>query len=165
MPNAVNRNLDALQPAFLAKVRLWLNDVAAESKSPRGSLSGVELYVNETLRSYARSDELYAQGRDPKKPGPIVTNAKGGQSPHNFGLAVDVYPMRNGKAIFNFDQDPALMRAMERVAVLAKGRGIDWGGNFKSIKDLPHFQDADMPALVVCQQRWANGWIPGVSHA
>jgi peptidoglycan L-alanyl-D-glutamate endopeptidase CwlK len=38
-------------------------------------------------RSTAKQDELYAQGRT--TPGPIVTNARGGQSPHEFGLAID----------------------------------------------------------------------------
>jgi peptidoglycan L-alanyl-D-glutamate endopeptidase CwlK len=41
-----------------------------------------------TLRTFAEQDGLYAQGRS--KPGAIVTNAKGGQSYHNYGLAIDI---------------------------------------------------------------------------
>lgn len=38
-------------------------------------------------RSVAEQNELHAQGRT--KPGKIVTNAKGGESFHNFGIAAD----------------------------------------------------------------------------
>jgi len=41
-----------------------------------------------TLRTFAEQDNLYAQGRT--KPGPVVTYAKGGQSYHNYGLAIDI---------------------------------------------------------------------------
>lgn len=44
--------------------------------------------VTEGYRSGARQDQLYAQGRT--RPGEIVTNAKAGQSAHNYGLAVDI---------------------------------------------------------------------------
>ena len=41
-----------------------------------------------TLRTFAEQDALYAQGRT--KGGLKVTNAKGGQSYHNYGLAIDI---------------------------------------------------------------------------
>src|ERR1043165_556102 len=41
----------------------------------------------QTLRTFEEQNALYAQGRT--KPGQIVTNAKGGQSYHNYGLAID----------------------------------------------------------------------------
>jgi peptidoglycan L-alanyl-D-glutamate endopeptidase CwlK len=40
------------------------------------------------LRSYQQQEEEYAKGRT--KPGAIVTFARGGQSYHNYGLAVDI---------------------------------------------------------------------------
>ena len=46
-------------------------------------------------RTYAAQDELFARGRT--KPGHRVTNAKGGQSNHNFGIAWDVGIFDNGK--------------------------------------------------------------------
>ena len=51
--------------------------------------------IAQGLRTFAEQDALYAQGRT--KPGAKVTNAKGGQSIHNYGLAVDIYPVINGK--------------------------------------------------------------------
>ena len=49
---------------------------------------GVRLRFTQTLRTNKEQDDLYAQGRTKK--GKIVTNAKGGQSIHNFGLAFDI---------------------------------------------------------------------------
>ena len=46
-----------------------------------------------TLRTFAEQDALYAQGRT--KPGKIVTNAKGSQSYHCYGLAVDIVLLKD----------------------------------------------------------------------
>ena len=88
---------------------------------------GVELLITSTYRDKASQDALYAQH-------PKVTNAKGGQSFHNFRVAYDVVPVKNGKAIWNDD----LLWA--KVGELGKAFGLEWGGDFKSIKDMPHFQ-------------------------
>ena len=52
------------------------------------------------FRTFALQDALYAQGRT--TPGAIVTNAKGGQSPHNYGLAVDVTLLTPRGADWNY---------------------------------------------------------------
>lgn len=144
----VDRNLAHLQPSTREKVRLWLNDCKAEK---------LGVWICETLRSFARSDELYAKGRT--TPGPIVTNAKAGQSLHGFGFAVDVYPLLpNGEPDFNFDRHPEQMRKWWRVVQLAEGRGLVWGGKFKAIVDLPHFQDAEAPSLSACRQQYPKGY-------
>jgi len=49
---------------------------------------GVRLRITQGLRTFKEQDDLYAQGRT--KPGPKVSNARGGQSMHNYGLAFDV---------------------------------------------------------------------------
>ena len=53
-----------------------------------------------TLRTIKEQNDLYAQGRT--KPGKIVTNAKGGQSYHNYGLAIDIVLLvdKNGDGTF-----------------------------------------------------------------
>ena len=58
-------------------------------------IPGVEVRIVQGLRTIDEQNALYAQGRT--KPGKKVTNAKGGQSYHNYGLAVDIYPVINGK--------------------------------------------------------------------
>ena len=52
---------------------------------------GVRLRLSYTFRTHEEQDNLFAQGRT--KPGKKVTNAKGGQSIHNFGLALDIVLM------------------------------------------------------------------------
>ena len=93
-----------------------------------------------TLRTFQEQDELFKQGRS--KPGKIVTNAKGGQSYHNYGLAIDFCLIINGKeaswdSITDFDGD-RIADWMEIVRIF-KAHGWEWGGDWR-FKDLPHVQ-------------------------
>lgn len=144
-----DRDINHLQPQFRGKVELWLEKLKT---------LGIEIKISETLRSFARSAELYAQGRS--TPGKIVTKAKPGQSYHNFGLALDCYPVKDGKVIVDFDRHPDLMQKMKHAAAAALDVGIVWGGHWTRFKDLPHFQCGDSPSLAECRRRWPNGWIP-----
>jgi peptidoglycan L-alanyl-D-glutamate endopeptidase CwlK len=49
---------------------------------------GVRLRFSHVLRTLEEQEELFAKGRT--KPGKKVTNAKPGQSYHNYGLAFDI---------------------------------------------------------------------------
>ncbi|MBH8600228.1 M15 family metallopeptidase, partial [Thermoactinomyces sp. CICC 23799] len=57
---------------------------AAEKALTEAEKAGLDILITDGLRTFAEQNELYAQGRT--KPGKIVTNAKAGQSYHNFGL-------------------------------------------------------------------------------
>jgi LAS superfamily LD-carboxypeptidase LdcB len=93
---------------------------------------GVKLRVNEGFRSIEDQDKLYAQGRS--TPGNVVTNAKGGQSYHNYGKAIDVVIMSN-------DQPDWSQPITPEIAQYAKEQGFQWGGDWNtSFKDYPHFQ-------------------------
>lgn len=72
-------NLDALYPPFMRK----LLDVLATARE-----MGQDYYAISGFRSPEEQDAIYAQGRT--KSGPKVTNARGGFSAHNWGIAVDV---------------------------------------------------------------------------
>lgn len=146
----INKSLDALQPEFCKRVKEWLQDTSSQ---------GINLFISETLRSYSRSNELYAQGRT--TPGRIVTKAKAGQSYHNFGLAVDCYPILDGHVVVDFDKSTAAMAIMRKAAIIAAKYQISWGGNWKGFKDLPHFQAASPPTLQECRTRWPTGWSNG----
>ncbi len=149
---SLDRNLDHLQPCARVKVKLWLNDVLYEANHNEG----LRLFLNEGLRSYSRQNELYAQGRTTN--GPRVTNAKGGQSYHNFGFAVDVVPLIPGTKTPNWNfnvKDPKWRRVVE----LARKRGLDWGGDWL-FKDFPHFQSTGAPKLADCRKKWPTGWDP-----
>lgn len=100
-----------------------------------------------TLRTNKEQDEIYAQGRT--KPGKIVTWAKGGQSYHNYGLAIDIVLLLdldgNGvkdvswDIVKDYDGDH-ISDWREIVEVFTK-YGWEWGGNWNKPKtDTPHFQ-------------------------
>jgi peptidoglycan LD-endopeptidase CwlK len=106
--------------------------IIAYQEAVRKTPVGVHPCITETLRSFQRSDELYAQGRT--KPGAIVSNSKGGQSYHNYGLAIDFVLEIDGKQSWKVDEN------WMKVVEIFKAHGWDWGGDFKSIKDYPHFE-------------------------
>jgi len=96
--------------------------------------------ISQGLRTIEEQNALYAQGRT--KPGKVVTNAKGGSSYHNYGLAVDFVLIIDGKASWGMKEDwdgDKVADWMEVVEVFHK-YGWEWGGNWKSLKDYPHFQ-------------------------
>lgn len=91
-------------------------------------------------RSWAEQDALYAQGRT--KPGAIVTNAKGGQSNHNFGIAADAGVFL-GKIYLdggNSEQQARAAKVHRACSEHAEACGLEWGGSWKSFKDLPHYE-------------------------
>ena len=94
-----------------------------------------------TLRTIAEQDALYALGRT--KPGKKVTNAKGGSSFHNYGLAIDFCLIIDGKDVSwdtlkDYDGDK-VADWMEVVSIF-KSRGWEWGGDWAKFRDAPHFQ-------------------------
>jgi peptidoglycan L-alanyl-D-glutamate endopeptidase CwlK len=89
----------------------------------------ITLRISQGLRTFAEQDALYAQGR-PK--GKIVTNAKGGYSMHNYGMACDFVRMIGKDWDRNYN--------MKTLAPIALKHGLVWGGTFKTIFDPPHFE-------------------------
>lgn len=101
-----------------------------------------------TLRTFAEQNEIYSRGRtklfdaNGNRLG-VVTKAKGGQSIHNYGLALDIVLIKDGKTAswednVDFDKD-GKADWMEVVNIL-KSAGWVWGGDWKSFKDKPHFE-------------------------
>ncbi|MBY0123314.1 M15 family metallopeptidase [Bacillus sp. S/N-304-OC-R1] len=116
---------------------------------------GIFIIVTQGLRTYAEQNTLYEQGRT--KPGKIVTNARGGYSFHNFGLAFDfcVCDIVGGKLVPNWFVDQRWKRAGE----IGKSLGLEWGGDWTSFRDYPHFQQTF--GLTLAQLR--NGVKPAVT--
>jgi len=123
-------NTERLNAAALAKVAPILQKRGARFIA-EASLIGLQLRIVQGLRTFAEQDDLYAQGRS--KPGKIVTNARGGQSLHNYGLAFDLAPIIDGKVSW----DEAKFRVYGDLAFKV---GLEWGGSWKRFKDLPHVQ-------------------------
>jgi len=91
---------------------------------------GLPVRVVEGYRSPERQTELYNQGRTTK--GNIVTNAKAGESLHNFGVAVDFVFRKQG---YN-----ATKSEWKLLGDIGKAHGFDWGGDFKNFIDKPHHE-------------------------
>ncbi len=90
-----------------------------------------QTFITDGFRSLQEQNELYAKGRT--QPGKIVTNAQGGQSWHNFGLAVDIAFQKDGK--LNYDQV-----LYDKIVKMGKDRGFIWGGDWSVFVDKPHFE-------------------------
>lgn len=93
---------------------------------------GIDVIITSTYRDFASQDALFAQGRT--KPGKKVTNARAGQSYHNFRCAFDFVPIVNGKAVWN---DTGLFTQCGEIAELV---GLEWAGRWTRFKEMAHCQ-------------------------
>jgi peptidoglycan L-alanyl-D-glutamate endopeptidase CwlK len=119
-------NIQTLQPEAQRRARIFLKEVIAQL-----AVDGLVFKIISGTRTYGEQNELFAQGRT--KPGPIVTRARGGQSNHNFGVAWDIGVFRNGEYIPE-------SKLYQNAGAIGKAQGLEWGGDWKSIQDEPHFQ-------------------------
>lgn len=126
-----SRKLDDLLPHIKA---------AAEKLLAQCDAAGIALLVTSTYRNYAEQARLYAQGRS--TPGKRVTNARPGYSAHNFRRAFDVVPLKDGKPWWS-----APFATWARIGVMGESLGLEWGGRWTGLVDLPHFQDLDGQTL------------------
>jgi hypothetical protein len=92
---------------------------------------GHPVRIVQGFRSIEEQNKLYAQGRN-GNPGAIVTRARGGESFHNYGVAVDFVFRKEG-----YNATEALWQLLGRVG---KAQGFEWGGDWKGFVDRPHFE-------------------------
>jgi peptidoglycan LD-endopeptidase CwlK len=142
-PSTVKR-LEKVHPELSKRIRDLIEAFAQR---------GMQVEVVQGLRTIAEQNALYAQGRS--KPGPVVTNARGGQSNHNYGLAVDLCPFVNGKPDFTTNSSYVAIGAE------AVKRGLEWGGNWKKLIDKPHVQ---LPGMTIadCRKFFNKGGLEAV---
>lgn len=103
--------------------------------------AGITVRITQGLRSHDEQERLYEKGRSTE--GAIVTYARGGESYHNYGLAVDfALEDRRGNVIWDMEYDGNRNGRADwyEVADLAKQLGFSWGGDWTSFKDYPHLQ-------------------------
>lgn len=108
--------------------------------------NGITIGISECLRTVDEQNALYAKGRTTS--GSIVTNCKGTdyKSMHQWGVAFDFYlnmDVDGDGDIDGNDKWNTSTGLFEKVGSLGKSIGLMWGGDFKSFKDLCHFQLAD----------------------
>ena len=93
---------------------------------------GIDVLITSTFRDAESQAALYAQGRTTA--GKKVTNAKAGQSFHNYRVAFDFVPIVNGKAQWN---DKALF---QHIGLIGERLGLTWSGRWIKFPELAHFQ-------------------------
>ena len=115
-------DISRLAPLFAARVAVTLS---------RARIAGLDPLIFEAWRSDERQRWLYGVGRTHSLGRTPVTNAQSAlYSWHGYGLAVDI--VSRSKL---WDDESFF----ERLALIAKVAGLDWGGDWSS-RDLPHFQ-------------------------
>lgn len=118
-----SRSLSDLNPKVAAMCSEFIN---------RCKTQGIDVIITSTFRDAAAQDKLYAQGRT--EPGKKVTNAKAGQSYHNWRVAFDFVPVVNGKAMWN---DAVLFI---KCGEIAESVGLEWAGRWKKFNETAHCQ-------------------------
>lgn len=101
-------------------------------------------------RSYAEQDALFAKR-------PKVTKARGGQSNHNFGIAWDVGVFVNGHYYTGATKAEEQAYIDLAKAVLPKVAGVDWGGNWRTIVDRPHYELSTGKTVAQCRALLESG--------
>lgn len=91
-------------------------------------ITHVDFTVVEGLRSIERQKELVAHGA-----------SRTMRSRHIHGFAVDLAPVVNGDVRWDWPLFDSLADAMKKAAEKL-GVRIEWGGDWTSFKDGPHFQ-------------------------
>jgi peptidoglycan LD-endopeptidase CwlK len=102
---------------------------------------GIVVLITDGFRSIEEQNTIYEQGRTAE--GNIVTNAKGGESYHNYGLAIDfALETPSGDVIWDrqYDRNQNGRSDWSEVVKIAKSLGFEWGGDWKDFKDYPHLQ-------------------------
>ena len=125
MDKVSQERIAKLHPSVRAEVTKIINDCNA-------ALTGrSQVRISQGLRTIAEQDALFKQR-------PKVTDAKGGQSVHNYGFAVDIVLIIDGKAASwdtkaDWDQDKK-SDWMECVEIFKKN-GWNWGGDWQKKKE------------------------------
>jgi hypothetical protein len=118
---------------------------------------GLDFRLSEGFRTYATQNSYYRKGRTPS--GRTVTDARGGQSLHNFGLAYDVAIFERG-AYIEDGRDARYQRAGELGEGITDGlggpAGLEWGGRWNK-PDASHFQFDGGLRLRVIRERYEAG--------
>ena len=114
-----------LHPNYREQIKKWYLEI--NKQLPKG----VRLRFTHTYRSIEEQNKLFNQR-------PKVTNARGGQSIHNYGLAFDIVILKEVHSGFwkvSWEVDKYWMQ----VANFFKSKGFIWGGDWR-FKDYPHFE-------------------------
>jgi len=131
-----------LHPVFRQRLAMLADRLAARA---------MKALITSGLRTFEEQEELFRQGRRGVPGESIVTKAHGGESNHNYGLAVDMYPVlpdaTGRERVFTDIPDHssvefarAFTRVQHAIGDEAEQLGLFWGARFSGIVDTPHVQ-------------------------
>lgn len=151
---------DAISESRVKKLHPKIRDEVKTliEKAEEGFPKNMAIRIVQGLRTIQEQNDLYQLGRGKVNPdgqskskpkGNIVTNAKGGSSLHNYGLAVDFailhdkdgngeYEELSWNTALDFDKDGVI--DWQEVVKIFKDAGYEWGGDWRTIVDRPHIQ-------------------------
>jgi len=118
-----SRDIDELHPTVARGCRELIRRMNAAGYAHVG--------VSSTYRDHTHQNWLFDQGRS--RAGNIVTNARGGQSWHNWRLAFDIFQNIRGQEWNDSD-------FFATAGMLWTEMGGEWGGNWTNFPDRPHMQ-------------------------
>lgn len=122
-----SRDIKDLHPELKNLAKKFLDKLEEEN---------IDVIITSTYRDNESQNALYALGRTKK--GKIVTYAAGGHSYHNYRLAFDIVPIKDGKPVWSTIGENLIL--WRKIGALGMVLGLEWGGNWKKSKDYPHFQ-------------------------
>lgn len=137
---------DSLHPIVEDKSQ-QLVDAAAEID--------IDIIITDGFRSFEEQNSLHQQGR--ANAGNIVTYAEGGESYHNYGLAIDfALRLADGSVVWDIERDANGNGRPDwfEVADIGKELGFDWGGDWNRFKDYPHLEMTFGLSIRELKQGW-----------
>ena len=137
-------SLHTLHPKAQELLRITLNAIRN---------AGINARIISGTRTYAEQNKLFAQGRF-GNPGPIITNARGGFSNHNFGIACDIGIFDANGAYLG--ESPLYAKAGQ-IATSANIAHLEWGGNWTTFVDRPHYQHRTSLNISQVREKFESG--------
>jgi peptidoglycan L-alanyl-D-glutamate endopeptidase CwlK len=124
------KNIATLLPNVQPTMRTFLRELNERLMREYGP--GTIAQIISGTRTNEEQDALYAQGRTIA--GRVVTNARGGYSNHNYGIAVDIGIFHNGRYLDDGD-------FYDIAGEIGQSLGLEWGGAWESFCDRAHFEE------------------------
>jgi peptidoglycan L-alanyl-D-glutamate endopeptidase CwlK len=113
--------------------------------------AGYTVRIISGTRTYEEQNALYRIGRGKTDKRSPVTNARGGQSNHNFAIAWDIGIFdKKGRYL---PESPLY----KKITSASIAEGLEWGGSWKKFPDQPHYQLATGLAIKAVREKFENG--------
>ena len=128
-----SRDLKELGPPVGTRAEAFFAACAAD---PELRAQGITVMATSTYRDFEAQSAIYARGRT--APGKVVTNARAGDSWHNWRCAFDVLPLRCGKPVWGTTGADRVV--WQRLGEIGETCGLEWAGRWTTFREMAHFQ-------------------------